>query len=476
MKTPFLGGAYLARSVNIAAQRCVNLFPEKTEEGGKDVGAFFRCPGLLLLATVGTGPIRGERVVGSFLYVVSGSELYQIDAAWNAILVGTGISGSGPVSMPYNGTQLAIATDPDGYIYDIGADAFASINDPDFPGAQTMDYVDGYFLFNDPDTQHFYITAINDGTNIDALDFANAEGAPDPLISVLVDHREAWLFGGLTTEVWVNSGNSDFPFARLDGAFIEHGIAAPHARTKLDNSVFWLGKDENGEGMVWRAEGYRPTRISSHGVEFAIASYSRIDDAIMFSYQQEGHSFVVLIFPTANATWVFDVSTGLWHERAYFDPNTSAFGRHRANCHAFFNGKHVVGDYQNGKLYEWSLSTYSDNGDAQKWLRSWRALPPGKNNPMKTTFHHGLQIDCETGVGLVTGQGSDPKIMLRWSDDGGHNWSNEYEMSMGKIGKTRTRAVRRRLGSTKKGGDRVYEISGTDPVKIALTGAELEIS
>lgn len=454
----------------------MNLFPEKTEEGGKDIGAFHRCPGTPRLATIGSGPIRGERVVGAFLYVVSGSELYKVDPAWSGTLVGSGLSGSGPVSMADNGLQLAIATDPDGYIYNTSTAAFGAITDPDFPGAKTVDYIDGYFLFNDPDTQLFYITAINDGTNIDALDFAAAEGAPDPLISVLVDHREVWLLGGLTTEVWVNSGNSDFPFARLDGAFIEHGIAGPYARTKLDNSVFWLGKDENGQGMVWRAEGYRPVRISSHGVEFAISGYSRIDDAIMYSYQQEGHSFAVLTFPTGNATWVFDVSTGLWHERAYRDPGSALLWRHRSNCHAFFNGKHVVGDYADGRLYELDLDTYDDDGDPMKWIRSWRAIPPGKNDPMKTTFHNGLQIDCETGVGLVTGQGSDPKIMLRWSDDGGHNWSNEHQMSMGAIGKTRARAFRGRLGSTKKGGDRVYEISGTDPVKIALIGAHLEIS
>ena len=181
----------------------------------------------------------------------------------------------------------------------------------------------------------------------------------------------------------------------------------------------------------------------------------------------------MLIFPSADTTWVYDVATQAWHERAGFA--NGQFTRHRSNCQVFFNNTVLVGDYENGNIYAFDLQTYADNGAAQKWLRSWRALPAGQNN-LKRTAHHSLQLDLETGVGLVSGQGSNPQVMLRWSDDGGHTWSNEHWVSIGRIGEYYRRAIWRRLGMTMKLRDRVYEISGTDPVKIDITGAELLLS
>ena len=134
-----------------------------------------------------------------------------------------------------------------------------------------------------------------------------------------------------------------------------------------------------------------------------------------------------------------------------------------------------MGDYRNSNVYALDLDDFSDNNEIQKWLRSWRALPTGANN-LKRSAQQSLQLDLETGVGLNLGQGSDPQVMLRWSDDGGHTWSNEHWVSIGKIGEYYRRAIWRRLGMTLKIRDRVYEISGTDPVKIAIVGAELIVS
>jgi hypothetical protein len=181
----------------------------------------------------------------------------------------------------------------------------------------------------------------------------------------------------------------------------------------------------------------------------------------------------VLIFPSANTTWVFDVATQAWHERAGF--SNGDFTRHRSNCQMAFNNEVVVGDYENGNIYAFDLDFFADNGEIQKWLRSWRALPTGQNN-LKRTTQHSMQLDCETGVGLNDGQGQDPQAMLRWSDDGGHTWSNEHWTSIGKIGVYQKRAIWRRLGMTLKLRDRVYEVSGTDPVKISVMGAELLLS
>ena len=536
MKTPILGSSYVIRSVNAADNQMINLYPEVVPEGGKEPAYLQRCPGMTLKATVGTGPIRGVYSLGNYLYVVSGSEFYRLTTAYVANKIGD-VSGTGPVSIADNGTQLFIACNPDSYIYNTNTLAFAQITDEDFPGAVNVGYLDGYFVFNEPNSQRVWVTALLDGLSIDPLDFASAEGSPDGLVSLIIDHREAWLFGTNSVEVWYNSGDADFPLSRIQGAYNEIGCIAPYSVAKMDNSVFWLGADARGQGIVYRAQGYQGVRVSTHAVEFAIQGYSNLADAVGYTYQQDGHTFYVLNFTDADTTWVYDAATGAWHERAGFAKGD--FTRHRGNCHARFNGEPVLGDYENGKLYAFDLDVYSDAGVTQKWLRRWRALAPGSND-LKRTAHHSLQIDCETGVGLngvdpfdpaveittedeiwintETGNpqlvaalgtqvpedintendlytigvveddgltlaidtptvvGANPQLMLRWSDDGGHTWNGERQVSMGRVGQYGTRAIFRRLGMTLKLRDRVYEISGTDPVKVAIMGAELQIS
>jgi hypothetical protein len=450
----------------------VNLFPEVVAEGGKEPGFLSRCPGLRRLVTVGSGPIRGVWTYGGLLFVVSGTEFYRVNSSYTATKVGN-IAGGTSVSMIDNGTQLFIACNGPSFIYNLNTGVLVEITDTDFPGAGTVGFIDGYFVFNEPNSQRIWTTALLEGTSIDALDFASAEGSPDNVVAVIVDHREVWVFGTQTVEVWYNAGGESFPLARMQGAFNEIGCVAPYSIAKMDNGLFWLGSDARGTGIVYRANGYKGDRISDHGMEWQIQRYDDLSDAIGYTYQQDGHSFYVLVFPSANATWVYDVATRSWHERAGWE--AGRFIRHRGNCQAFFNEETVIGDFENGNLYAFDLEVYSDDGDIQRWLRSWRALPTGTNNLNRTT-QHSLQIDMEAGVGVLSGQGEDPEILLRWSDDGGHRWDGSQRSKIGKMGEYGTEVTFRRLGMTDKLRDRVYEISGTDPVKIAIMGAELRLS
>jgi hypothetical protein len=507
MKSPILGQSYVARSINAADNRMVNLFPEQTPENGLEIGYLNRAPGLTNLVTIGSGPIRGlwaHQTNGTDAYCVSGTGFYRINTDYTYEYIGE-VAGTGPVTFADNGIQIFIAANPSGYIYNEVTDVFAKITDPDFTGAGTVTYLDGYFVYNEPDSQKIWITQLLDGTSVDPLDFASAEGSPDGVVAVNSIHRELWVFGTDTTEVWYDSGATDFPLVPIQGAFNETGCIAPYSVAKLDNSLFWLGNDPRGFGIIFRSNGYAAQRVSTHAIEYAIQGYTDISDAVAYTYQQEGHAFYVISFPTGNATWVYDVATGAWHERAYL--TNGEFTRHRSNCQCNFQSTTIVGDYANGNIYKFDLDVYADNGATQKWLRSWRALPSGQNN-LKRTAQHSLQLEAESGVGLnlypayaseqlVTeaglnliteagdyltttaypeAPGYNPQAMLRWSDDGGHTWSNEHWASMGKIGEYGFRTFWRRLGMTQKLRDRVYEVSGTDPVKIAIMGAELIIS
>lgn len=504
MKSPILGSAYTARSVNAAANRMINLFPEVIAEGGQEPAFLNRAPGLRLITSVGTGPVRGLWTFDNNMYVVSGNTLYKVDTEYTITALGT-VANDGPVSMTDDGIHLMVACNGPSFVYNADTNVFGEITDPDFPGALTVSYLGGYFVFIEPNSQRVWTTTLLDPTSIDPLDFASAEGDPDHLVSSITDHSEVWLFGGNSVEVWYNAAaaGAGFPLQRIQGAFNEIGCAATFSVAKLDNGLFWLGSDDRGRGIVYRSQGYTGVRISTHAVEWQIQQYGDISDAIAYTYQQDGHAFYVLTFPTAQATWVFDVASQAWHERASF--NNGNFSRHRSNCQVSFNQEIIVGDFQNGNLYAFDLEVYSDGPRTQKWLRSWRALPTGTNT-FKRTAQHSLQLDCETGVGLqgvveVPGRvyltpmvvsGSvgivdqieiinavdnfvQPQVMLRWSDDGGHTWSNEHWKTMGGVGEYGTRVIWRRLGMTGKLRDRVYEISGTDPVKIAIMAAELDI-
>lgn len=469
-----VGPTYTSRSLNFDASRLINMYPEASESGqSKDVAMLVGAPGLKLFATGSGGGVRGSiKFSSTIAFVVMGGNVYYLTTLGALSLIGTIANRPTPVSMASNGVVIMLVTGPEGYVItpnttNPSMSTVAQISDPDFLGADRVDYVDGYFIFNQPGTSKFQITSLL-STDIDALDFASAEGAPDLLISLVVDHREVWLFGETSTEVFFDSGNPDFPFERIQGAFIQQGCAAKNSPCRFADSIAWLTINEDGLGMVVKSQGYQAIRISTHAVELAMQSYSRIDDAIGFAYQQEGHNFYMLTFPTAQATWVYDQLTQLWHERAWRDPLTGQLLRHRANCKVVFAGKVLVGDWELPRLYHWDLNTYTDNGDL---LPAIRQVPHKASDDNTYNFYKRLWLDMETGVGLNgTGQGSDPQVMLSWSDDGGHTfpaWTERWA-SAGKIGETRRRVRWKRLGRSR---DRVFRFTITDPVKRILIKA-----
>ena len=480
MKTSIIGAAYQARSPNIAADRCINLSPEIKEDGSID--ALYSGPGLPTYSTA------ANNAAGSGIYVasngrcfsVNGAVLYEIIApvapSTTPTMTSRGAITSGLVSrFTDNSLVMCIVNGINGYYYTFSTDTLTLISDADFPnGCGTIGFLDGYFIACDPNTQQWYISGLyaTDATNSWAtLDFSSSESQPDVNVGLIVDHRELWIFGETTTEGFSNTGkNATFPIERITGAVVQIGCAAQHSAAKLDNTVVWLGKSEQGSGVVYRLQGFTPTRISTHGMEFAIQGYSTISDARAFSYQDEGHHFYVLSFPTAEETWVYDANTNMWHERHFYvDGEFTEWG---VIGHAFFDNKHLTCSNDSGKIYEIDMDTHSNgtfaNGDMKyrKWLRAWR-MP---NTEGKEVIIPRLTVDCEVGQGLTTGQGSDPQIMLRISRDGGHTFGPTRSKSLGALGNYKKRVFWDRNG---RGRDVVFELSGTDPVRIAIKGAYL---
>ena len=364
------------------------------------------------------------------------------------------------VSFAQNTSQMVVCAEPNAWVWN-GA-SLTQITDTDFTsrgGAQAVS-LDSYILFREPNSGRFFSSALDDALTYDGLYFATAEGFPDDLVGIIVDHRQIILAGTQTFEVWYNAGTSGFPFARDANGFLELGCAAGATLAKADNSVYWLASDLT----VRRLEGLTPVRVSQHGVEQAIRSYT-VSDAYAFGYTEGGHINYVLTFPTSGHSWLFDATTREWHERESYN-----LTRWRPCSSAFCYGRNYVQDYETGKVGYLDSNTYTE---WEQILRSeWTYGTAGYAGGHRS-FHSELNCLVETGVGLTSGQGSDPQIMLDISDDGGRTWRASTTQSLGPIGTYRTTVYWNALGSSR---DRIYRMAVSDPVKVTVYDTQLEVS
>lgn len=453
--------SYVARSPNVSCQRLVNLYLESNPQGAKGPVTLYGTPGLRPLLSVGDGPIRGLHFMPPHLYVVSGNELWAVNSLLAATLVGT-IAGTGNVHMTNNGTHIAVATDTK--LYAANATTLVELPEDGMNGAT---YQDGYGIFSETLSQRFWITAVDDMTTINPFDYSTADASPGVVRGVISDHRELCIFKDDSIEFWYNNGDATFPFGRVQGGFIEKGCAAPHSIAKADHRVFWLGSDLS----VYSMGGYQPQLISTPAIDLLIKAIASPQTAKAWTYRQDGHTFYVLTF--ADLTIVYDSTTGMWHERV-----SDGVDRWRANCYAEAFGLHVVGDFENGSTYTLDNEYYGEGNPIGMIVGA--APPPIKRQVVSPPISAGgdrfsiceLFLDMETGVGLSSGQGSDPVVLLDWSDDDGRTWSQCVPGYAGKLGQRTTQVRWNRLGTSR---NRVLRFTCTEPVKTVIIGASARL-
>ena len=464
-KAGLVGPSYQERSLPFDAQRTINMFPVVDEtENGKETVAMYGTPGKLLFSTAGVGPVRQSFYsTNGRAFVVSGIELYELSSGGTATLRGTLNAGTSFVTMDENGTTLAICDSDAVYLFTYSSNAFAEVADADLPSSGTLTFIDGYYIVSKNLSGAFYLSSLYDGTAWDALDFATAESSPDVLVRVFNFNGQLWLFGDFTTEIWANVGGTGFPFARVSGGKIETGCASPYSVVSVDNSVFWVGKDKRGTGIVYRANGFTPEPISTKPIELLLGAITDLTVLKGYTYQQDGHTFYVLTGAGMTTTLVYDTTTKQWHERAYLSAGVQGVDL-AANC-MFAFGKILVGDKDSGNVYQLKMDTYSDNTSPILRQRTFSHIA----NKGDAFVINSLLVDFEYGVGLQTGQGSDPQCWLEVSRDGGLTWGNKLYTSIGAAGNRDTRAIWHKLGQFDR--QATFRVSISDPVKVAICGA-----
>lgn len=492
----FVGGAYEAANPAQDSQRLINWYVET--DGNENnpmqpgvIGAeakvalgLLGVPGLVALNTAFTGQGRGAWtlpgntqalfVIGT--QVVLSTVSVPATATNAAVLifaqVGTLNTATGPVKIRDNGAGkiAAIVDGPNLYIYNITTQTLKQSTDAAFLGSNTIAEIDGIFIFQKPGSQTFYTSPIywNGTMAMDGTYFALKDNSPDNLVAVFENGRQLWLIGETTTEPWYNAGGATFSFSRLQGGLMQIGCAAAQSVARVGSEIIWLARSERGDNSVIMVQGYQYKVISNLALSYAMTQYPVVSDAIGYVYAEEGHEFYVLIFPTADVTWVYDMTTGMWHQRASFDPITGLFHRQRVNSLVNFAGMRIGVDYSNGRIYQQTRKAFAD--DQYPLVAIRRAPHVWDKNDRARVLNSRLQLDFFPGSGTATGQGSAPQAMLRWSNDGGQTFGNEHWTGLGAQGSTLNRAIWRRLGSAR---DRVYEVRVSDPVKRDIAGASL---
>lgn len=570
-RVPLLGGAYRARSLIASAQRCVNLYAELNPDPQAPVPVtHYPTPGLRSIATPDFKQVAREVYTASNgnVYAIIGSHVFSVASDFAMTEIGTIADLPTPVSMADNGQVIVIVDGTTvGYCINMADNDFGQILDTNYLGAATVDFIDGFFVFEKPDTAQWYISlstvsfamlrqseildgSITSGGSLytngtyddvpltggsgsgataqivisgaavtgvsittggtgyvngetlsanasdvggtgsgftwqisemnpafDPLDIVSKQGGADPVAAVAANRGELWILGTQTSEVWVNTGAADFAFQRVQGGILQQGCAAKNSVAQLDTSLFWLAQDKKGKGIVVQAQGYQAQRVSTHSIEAEIQRYSTISDAIGFCFQQNGHAFYVLTFPSADKTWLMEVATKQWSEFNWTDPN-GTLRRHRANCCCFGYGVNIVGDWQNGTLYALDPNVFDDNGQPIKRIRTFPHLIKDGKRVRYERFVADVQVGTlentlpqQVGVNGVVSSSDEPLLTLRWSDDRGVSYGDPIMQGMGASGEYLTQVAFSRLGMAR---DRVFEVSWSSPINTSLLGAFID--
>lgn len=455
---PLFGIGNVGKSPNVSAQKRTNLYVEIQADPESNGLTLYPTPGLTSFVNFGANPCRGFYQKGDSAYVVNSNTLWEIAADGTTTNRGTLNTSGGRVDITDNGDQMLVVDGTYGYIYTFDTHVLAQIVDADFPASETCTFLNGYFIVQKTDSAQFYISALYDGMTWDALDFATAESDPDNLVRVMADNGVLMLFGDKTTEPWGDSGAQDFPLARIGASAVEWGLAARWSLCKFDGTLIFLRKNRLGAVQVALMSGTSSVAVSNPEMDYVFSTYSAVEDATGFSYMLSGHPFYQINFPSANESWLYDGLTKAWSKVQY-----GASGRHRGEIQVNFLNRPYVTDYENGQVYLLDKDAETDNG--QYIVREFVSRHNKAGDFINISQ---LWLEMQAGVGLVSGQGSAPKVMMQISRDGGHTWGAELWTSIGAIGQFRCRALWNRLGRAR---DWTFKLRVTDPVKTVFVAA-----
>jgi hypothetical protein len=428
----FIGPSYRLASVNAASERLTNWLPQTIQSptaGMPNKVIYMPTPGRSAYAEGLDGPPRGMLSQDGRVFVVAGRYLYELDGAGHATSRGYVGTDSEPASLATNGhgaNQLMVVSAGKGWILDLTTNTLTQITDPSFPtNVVQVVFLAGYFIVMQAGTSKFFLSDLENGLSWDATNVGETTYSSDTLTAMAVLKGQLWLIGSQRTEVWQNTG-ATFPFEPVLGAFTEYGTNAPWSLVEASDRLWMLGQNARGNQIVLSTNGlFFNQEVSNYAVSFSLSQVPNLSEGVGYAYQEAGHTFYVLTFPTTGPTWVYDLNEQQWHERGEWNDGLGRYQADRVATHCYGFGRHLVGDHTLGTVYEQSLVFGTDNGTPIRRSR----VCPHINQQRQWTFYTQLQVDAETGIGTTTDP--NPQLLARYSKDGGHTYSSPIARSLG---------------------------------------------
>lgn len=462
-KLPLLGADYAERSSKVNAQRTVNLWPRITKPGSKSPLVLYPTPGHTKFCTSGDSPNRGNgEIFDVYGFFVAGSSLIQIDVNGTPLNKGTFDTSAGRVNLKAGRAYLLIVDGAKAWTWD--GTTFAQVTDVDLPAAPTHSaYLHNYFIVNHGGTDEFFISALEDPTSWNSLDFDAASAVPDNVLALCANNKDLYVFGALSAQIYYYSGDPDFPFTLYTGGVLDLGIIAPHSLAEGSSGIFLLATTREGGIAVVQVNGFQ-SKIISDDIAWDLENMTTVDDAEALLYRKGGQAFYQISFPTENKTFEYIVESQMWVERKTFGIN-----RYNVNGHVYLGAKNIVGTYDSGIYYKLDETTYDDDGALIERIRVTQPISMD-GNPIK---YSSVVLEIESGVGTASGAGATPVMAMVYSDDGGKTWSNEETASMGLIGEYGIILEWFKLGISR---NRIFKFYTTDPVEVVIIDAYARVT
>ncbi len=479
MEVP-LGGYNQDYGSRISITTAVNCHLEPNKDG--TFARVRRSPGLTSEYDIGLGPIRGMFEIQGELFVVSRNLLYKVDTDDNITELGDVGGSTTRVYMAANGAddnQVFINSDGNGYIYDENAiTPLQQITDPDFSGGLGVASLNQILWVPRPNSNTLQGSSTADGLTWEATRRVSAEQDPDYLVQAIRLTSALWLMGKGSCEYWqTDTSDTTNPIRPVAGATIERGVGADNSIATWQNNAFWLADDLT----VWQIAGNQATKISDINLEYAIRGdgkkpgYTRPQSAVGFFIDHPVHKQYVLTFPSDAVTWVYDVTTGLWHTRESND-----IGRWRASESALFNNKVLVGDYRLGKIWLYTAEVYTEDGETLKY----QIVPPAIRNKENDMTIESVELFMEVGVGDISAVNTfgilkenpiTPLVQVEYSKDGGASWQSKPDVSLGRVGDRDIRVKSRLFGRVRKSYPFLLRFTVTDSVPVEMYELHIEV-
>lgn len=450
----------------------VNCYAEPVQSEGRTGLVVYPMPGRVPFSTIG-GNFRGQLDFASYHVAVVDDRLYTVASDGTATDRGE-IEGVSRSDLDYNGAQLFVQGETKSYAYVPSTSVLTEITDSDFLGASSCCSLNGYTITTVPNSDQFQWFALRDATSVDGLDFATAESNGDRNLAARVANKDLHLFGEKTVEFFYNSGNPDQQFESKSVPPLEIGCLSRDSIVLMDTGFNWVGRDgkSGGIGVYRMVGGYQAKKISIPAVDRFLEEYPEASRADIHAqgFQFHAHQFYALHLPGVMSLY-YDQATGAWgYLKSGTYPITSdPLGGWDAIGFAVNNGKRIVGG-SDGNLYELSGTTYTEDGEAM--VREIITSQVSFSGSDRGAVIHRIGVDMEVGVGLATGQGSNPLMMAAISKNGGKTFRALGDRSIGLVGEYNKNVFWTRQGAA---NDLILKLRVTDPVPFNVFGAFADV-